>query len=539
MKRVLLSLALLISVATLPGGGFAQERGTITGQVLALDTQQPVWGVLIEIPALNLSTTTDERGRFLFASVPYGTQTVRASVLGYRQAEAQVTVGASPATLTLTLNPDPLLLDELVVTGYGTERRANVAGAVSSLKTEAVAELPITSVNQALQGRLAGVQINQNSGTPGGATTIRVRGSSSISGGNDPLWVVDGIPVNQGDYSRLGGFGGQNIDAISDLNPEEIESIEILKDASAAAIFGSRASNGVVLITTKRGTNQAPEIAFGGYYGIQNFWRTVKMLNAEQYIEVHNEGLDARYGPGVRDISRYVPYVPGTDTDWVDQVTDPAPMGNMEVSIRGGSERMRYFVSGSSLAQDGMVRSQGYHRLNGRINLDYNPTDKLALGTNVGLTRSVYDRAPADNNIYSPWANALADPPIQPVYNEDGSYYDVYYANPVAMIKERQAQERGVRILGNAFGEYTFLEGITGRVTFGVDNLTLRGQSYDSPISPSPSAGSGGSARATGSFVTKLTYEGRVNYDRTFGGGMRSPVWLGPATRTTSTRVCR
>jgi TonB-linked SusC/RagA family outer membrane protein len=516
MKRLFLMLAVLAAIAGAPGGGSAQQTGAVTGQVIASDTQQPVWAVMLEIPALRLSTMSNERGRFLFPSVPYGTYTIRATAMGYKQAEAQVTVAAGTAVVSLSLGPDPLLLDELVVTGYGTERRANVAGAVSSLRTVGIEELPITSVNQALQGRMAGVQINQNSGTPGGATTIRVRGSSSISGGNDPLWVVDGIPVNQGDYSRLGGFGGQGIDAISDINPDEIESIEILKDASAAAIFGSRASNGVVLITTKRGSAQAPEINFGAYYGRQNFWRTIGLLNGEQYIEVHNEGLDARYGVGVRDISRYVPYVPGTNTDWVAAVTDPAPMASMEASIRGGTDALRYYVSGSSLIQDGMVSSQGYRRLNGRINLDYNPRNRLTLGTSVGLTRSIYDRAAADNNIYSPWANALADPPIQPIYNEDGSYYDVYYANPVAMIKERQAQERGIRILGNAFGEYSFFEGITGRVTFGVDNLSLRGESYDSPISPSPAAGSGGSARATGSFVNKLTYEARVNFARTF-----------------------
>jgi len=516
MKRLLLALALLVAMFAAPGGSSAQERGSVTGQVIASDTQQPVWGVLIEIPSLNMNTITDERGRFLFASVPYGQITIRASVLGYRVAEQSATVGSTPATLAITLEPDPLLLDELVVTGYGTERRANVAGAVSSIKTEALEELPITSVNQAIQGRLAGVQINQNSGTPGGATTIRVRGSSSISGGNDPLWVVDGIPVNQGDYSRLGGFGGQGIDALSDLNPNEIESIEILKDASAAAIYGSRASNGVVLITTKRGGDQAPEINLGAYYGVQDFWRTVDMLNADQYTEVYNEGLAARYGEGTYDVWDLFGGPPGTNTNWVDEVTRVAPMANAEASIRGGGDRIRYYVSGSSLTQDGVVASQGYRRLNGRLNLDYNPTDRLSLGTNVALTRSIYDRAPADNNIYSPWANSLADPPISPVYNEDGTYFDVLYANPVAMLKEREAQERGIRILGNAFAEYTFMEGITGRVTFGMDNLSLRGRAYDSPVSPSPAAGSGGSADATASYVNKLTYEGRVNFARNF-----------------------
>lgn len=518
MRRLLLSLAVLAFLAALPGTGLAQERGSVTGQVLATDTQQPVWGVLVEIPALRLATMTDERGRFLLQSVPYGTHTVRVSVLGYRQATADVTVGAAAATLTVSLEPDPLLLDELVVTGYGTERRANVAGAVSSLRAETVREISATSVNQVLQGRLAGVQINQNSGTPGGATTVRIRGSSSISGGNDPLYVIDGVPLNQGNFSRLGvAFGGQSIDALSDLNANEIESIEILKDASAAAIFGSRASNGVVLITTRRGTSQRPEISFGSYYGTQDLWRKVDLLNADQYFEIYNEGCRARYSITYDCVDytgdSWIPSAPGADTDWVDEVTKPAPMGSVDASVRGGSERVRYYVAGSSLVQDGVVAGQGYRRLNGRINLDYDPLNRLSLGTNVALTRSVYDRARSDNNIYSPWANALANPPIQPIYTDDGGWFETLYANPVGMMNEAEAQERGIRILGNLFAAYTFAEGLTGRVSFGLDNLTLRSRSFDSPAF-GPWSGQGGAADAASSFVNKLTYEARVNFDR-------------------------
>jgi TonB-dependent starch-binding outer membrane protein SusC len=518
MRRLLLSLAVLACLASHPATALGQERGNVTGQVTATDTQQPLWGVLIEIPAVRVATMTDERGRFLLQNVPYGTYTVRASVLGYRQATADVTVGAAAATLTLSLDPDPLLLDELVVTGYGTERRANVAGAVSSLRAETVREISATSVNQILQGRLAGVQINQNSGTPGGAATVRVRGSSSISGGNDPLYVIDGVPMNQGNFSRLGmGFGGQSIDAIGDLNANEIESIEILKDASAAAIFGSRASNGVVLITTKRGTSQRPEINFGSYWGTQNFWRMVDLLDADQYMEIYNEGCQARYGVGncVIDYSEdsWVPSAPGANTNWVDEVTNPASMGSVDASVRGGTERVRYYVSGSSLVQEGVVAAQGYRRLNGRINLDYDPLDRLSLGTNVSLTRSVYDRASADNSIYSPWANSLANPPIQPIYTDDGEWFETLYANPVALLDAAEAQERGIRILGNAFAAYAFAEGITGRVSFGLDNLTLRSRSYDAPTYGLYSS-VGGSANAASSFVNKLTYEARVNFDR-------------------------
>jgi TonB-dependent starch-binding outer membrane protein SusC len=523
MSRLRWLFAVLLGIAVLPAAVVAQERGTVTGQVVAAATQQPLAGVQITIPGLNLSGMTDERGRFLIQNVPYGTHTVRASLIAYRDAAEQVTVGATTQPVVLTMEADPLRLHELVVVGYGTERRANVAGAVSTLRAETVRDLSSTSVNQVLQGRLAGVQVNQNSGTPGGAITVRVRGSSSISGGNDPLYVIDGVPMNQGNFSRLGvAFGGQGIDAISDLNPNDIESIEILKDASAAAIYGSRASNGVVLITTRRGAAVRPEVNFGSYYGTQSLWRKVQMLNASQYMEIYNEGCRARYGITYDCVEysedSWIPVGPaGTDVDWVDQVIRSAPIANMDASVRGGSDRVRYFVAGSSLMQDGMIAAQGYRRLNGRINLDYDPFDRVSVGTNVALTRSIYDRARSDNNIYSPWANALANPPVQAIRTEDGGWFETLYANPVGMMNEAEAQERGIRILGNVFGTYTFAEGITGRVSVGLDNLTLRSRSFDSPTF-GPWSGQGGAADAASSFVNKLTYEGTLNFARTLAG---------------------
>jgi TonB-dependent starch-binding outer membrane protein SusC len=523
MSRLRRTCAVLLSIVVLPASAAAQQTGALTGQVVAEGTQQPLAGVQVTISALNLSGMTDERGRFLLPNVPFGTHALRASLIGYRQATTEVTVGATTQPVVITLDHDPLRLDELVVVGYGTERRAHVAGAVSSLRVETVRDLSTSSINQALQGRLTGVQVHQNSGTPGGAITVRVRGSSSISGGNDPLYVIDGVPMNQGNFSRLGvAFGGQSIDAISDLNPNDIESIEILKDASAAAIYGSRASNGVVLITTRRGAAMRPEINFGTYWGQQSLWRKVEMLNATQYMEIYNEGCRARYGI-TYDCVEYTPdsWIPtgpaGTNVDWVDEVASSAPMANMEASVRGGTDRVRYFVAGSSLMQDGMIAAQGYRRLGGRINLDYQPLDRLTLGTNVALTRSIYDRARSDNNIYSPWANALANPPVQAIRTEDGGWFETLYANPVGMVEEAEAQERGVRILGNVFGVYTLTDGVTGRVSVGLDNLTLRSRSFDSPTF-GPWSGQGGAADAASSFVNKTTYEGTLNFARLFAG---------------------
>jgi TonB-linked SusC/RagA family outer membrane protein len=532
---------LFLGVLLLPGRTSAQERSRITGQVVAEGTNQPLPGVRVAIAALNMSTVSDQAGRFVLVNVPQGSHTLRATRIGYKPVARAVSVGAEAVTVTIEMAGDPLRLDELVVTGYGEQRRGDVAGAISSLRPdETVGEVPATDVNQLLQARLPGVLVVQNSGVPGSAITVRVRGSSSVSAGNEPLYVIDGVPVTQGDPSALNlGFGGQVTDAISDLSGMEIERIEVLKDASASAIYGSRASNGVVLITTKRGTAARTEFTVGGYYGTQKEWRRLDMLNAEQYLDIYNEGFNTRWGPaalcgcqpvgdppyddwfGYREPGRsyYQPGgPPGTDTDWLAQVLRRAPITSLEGSVRGGTDRARYYVSGSSVVQEGIIRSMGYRRLNGRLNLDYQPFERLTLGTNISLARRVTERAVADNSIYSPWSNGMAIPPIEPVFDSTGAYYETFYANPVAVDREREAFERGTRTLANAFAKYSLVEGVTARVSYGLDQLTTSSRAWDSPTwgfwEPS-----GGRAQAGAYFVTKVVYEGTVNFNRALRPG--------------------
>ena len=530
MQRLRSWLVLAVAFALLPASLHAQERASVTGTVTAGTSGQPLSGAQVAIPATNSRTVTDENGRFTLTNVPRGTQTLRVTRLGFRPVSREVTVGAGGASIAIAMESDPLRLEEMVVTGYGEERRRNITGAIGSLRLEeTVRDVPLTSVQQALQGRVAGVQVVQNAGNPGNAITVRVRGSSSISGGNDPLYVIDGVPMTQGNQQALNiGFGGQGIDAISDLNPSEIERIEVLKDASAAAIYGSRASNGVVLITTKRGQAARPEISFGSYYGSQKDWKRLDMLNSEQYMTIYNEGVTARFGPASAagfdewycydnvglDCETMVPA--GTDTDWLGQVMERAPITSLEGSVRGGTERVRYYVAGSQLTQEGIIRAMGYEKLNGRVNLDYVPMEKLTLGTNVSLGRSVTDRHSTDNTIYSAWANAMANPPIQPVYNPDGTYYETLYANPVAMNRETESEERAIRILGNAFAQYSLLDGVTARVSAGLDQLTMHGRRYDSPTY-GPWATSGGRGQVGNNYVTKNSYEGTLNFNRFVG----------------------
>lgn len=521
-------LAVFLGVALIPAGAVAQERGSITGQLLDQSTGQPLVNAQVTVVGTRLGTLSNQQGRFLIAGVEAGTYTIEVALLGYKQARREVTVGAGAAVVNIEMEVDILRLDELVVVGYGVEKRRNVTGAVGSLRPETVRELPSPAVEQVLQGRISGVQVSQNSGVPGSAISVRVRGSSSISAGNQPLYVVDGVPMTQGNFSGINStFGGQGVDALGDLNPNEIESIEVLKDASAAAIYGSRASNGVVLITTKRGgAQERADIQFNAYYGTQRDWKRVEFLNTDQYIEVYNEAFRNAgehpnfFGYKGTTPESGVPYEveiePGAYTNWLDQVMRSAPVSSMTGSIAGGTDRARYYVSGSHFSQDGIVQGYGYERLNGRLNLDYTATDRLSLGTNVALTRSVTQRTRGDNTIYGPFANAIANPPYQTVFNPDGSYTETDYANPVGLARENAAEERGVRILGNAFARYTLLPWLSARASVGLDQLALRSRLYDSPV-VGIGAGSNGSGTAADAFVNKATYEGTVDWLRDLG----------------------
>lgn len=515
-------VAALVAATLVPGRAIAQETGTIMGVVTSQETQQPVQGAQIRVVGTTIGTLTNAQGRFMITNVPYGEQSVQVIFIGYRQVTEEVTVGATPAEVTIQLETDVLGLDELVVVGYGVERRRAVTGAVGSMRSTAIEDLPTPSIDNALQGRLAGVQVSQNSGNPGSAISVRVRGSSSISAGNQPLYVVDGLPLTQGNFSLLDDlYGGQGIDALADLNPDEIESIEVLKDASAAAIYGSRASNGVVLITTRRGLADRAEVSLNTYYGSQAAWRQLPMLNTAQYMEVYREGLAAGGLEGaigcIGEDAWYWEVDCSVNTNWQDQVLRSAPISNVDGSIRGGTDRVRYYVSGSSFNQEGIVRGFGYERLAGRVNLDYTPFDRLTVGTNISLTQAATQRHRGDNTIFGPFANAIANPPFEAPYDSAGEYSLTWYANPVALSLESGGEEKSIRILGNTFATYQLLPWLTGRVSAGVDQYTLRSRYYDSPV-VGPYTGSGGAGWAGNSYATKGTFEGTLNYNHIFGG---------------------
>lgn len=537
MKTLRTLLAVALTLAFAPAAALAQGS-TIRGTVTEQGSGQPLQGVSVSVVGTNRTVVTNQQGRFALNNVPAGQRTVRAARIGFAASTRTVTVGAEPVDVNFTLLPDVLGLDELVVVGYGqTERRNAGGGAIASIRPEeVVASAPTPTIENVLQGRVAGVQVTQNSGVPGSAISVRVRGASSITAGNDPLYVIDGVPLIQGDLSLLGVGQTQGIDALADLNPNEIASIEVLKDASAAAIYGSRASNGVVLITTKRGrAAERPEVRIQTYYGTQRAWRRPEFLNSAQFLEVQNEALvndlggayanyygttgdeipscdDAASGP-----CNSVEFQGGVDTDWIDEVLSPAPMSNLFGSMAGGNERARYYVSGTRFLQEGIVSGYAFERLNGRVNLDFSASDQLTLGTSVALTRSVTDRARGDNTIYGPFANAIASAPVDPVYDETGEFNlaTLSYENPVALNELNRAEERSFHVLGNLFADYQINDWLSSRVNLGLDQYILRGYLYDSPLI-SPGRASNGAGEVGNSYASKILAEATLSFQRDF-----------------------
>ncbi|MBW3630642.1 MAG: TonB-dependent receptor [Gemmatimonadetes bacterium] len=537
MTRLRVLIAVVLALALAPVAAVAQA-GTVRGRVVEQGSNNPLQGVSVSVVGGSQTVVTNQEGRFVLTNVPVGARTLRAARIGYGAQTRSVTVGAEPVEVNFSLGTDVLGLDEIVVIGYGqVERRRAGGGAISSIRPEEVTQSTTTaSVENVLQGRVSGVQVQQNSGVPGSAISVRVRGASSISAGNEPLYVIDGVPAIQGDFSLLNIGQTQSISALSSLNPSEIESIEVLKDASAAAIYGSRASNGVVLVTTKRGrAGSRPDIRVQSYVGTQSAWRQPAFLNAQQYVEVQNEAIfndykienfygfdndalpscDAVIGDAPCNVQEFEG---GVDTDWIDEILRPAAISNVFASVSGGSERARYYVSGARFNQGGIVGSYGFERMNGRMNLDYTASDRLVLGTSVGLTRGVIDRTRGDNTIYGPFANAIASAPTDRVFMDDGSYNLAtrYYENPVALDRENRAEERSVHILGNAFADYRLMEGVSARLNTGLDMYSLRGYMYESALVGAAKA-SGGSGEVGNSYVTKVLLEGTVNFQREFG----------------------
>ncbi len=467
----------------------------VTGKVTSSEDGSPLPGVSITIKGTTKGTSTDEKGTYKIA-VP-ANSTLQASFIGFTDAEQVV---GNRSVVDFTLTSDVKSLNEVVVTGYGSQIKRDLTGNIVKIKSSEIQDMPVTTFEQSIQGKAAGVQINQGTGKLAQGIQVRVRGQSSVSASNEPLYVLDGIPLTQGDLSSNGG----DTNPLVDINPQDIESIEILKDASAGAIYGARAANGVVLITTKRGKSGATKITFGMQYGKSKPTNILKFLNTKQYMDFYRiaaANSDAIDGYDVKDPDSYTAYMEsffetqslGTlgkanqaDTDWGSLAFQNAPSKQYDLNLSGGSDKTTFFISGQLLDQTGILLGNAFNRYTGRMNLNHKVSERLNIGMNMSVARSLNERVSGDRQFDNP-LQLVALPPMTPATDPTtglptgtppGDISIPVYYNGMINIGNAYYNTTVHRNISSVYGEYTLLKGLRFRTEFALDLLNQQEEQY-------------------------------------------------------------
>ena len=462
--------ALALFCTTVLSAQMLDIRGIVTD-----DAGEPLAGVTIRVVnSTERGASTDAYGSYTIKAMPGE----RLSFAYTGHLDQTVTVPADGSRVDVKLSPSAIL-GEVVVVGYGTQKRSDLTGAVSSVNEEQLKSSVVTNLDQALQGRVAGVQVTQNSGQPGGAASIRIRGANSITGSSEPLYVIDGIPF-QGDgvtvagFDWAGGANGQNrVNPLSTINPNDIVSIEVLKDASASAIYGARAANGVVLITTKRGKKGESKISYNGYYGSQSLPNKLKMMDLQQYADYQ---LQISNDLGLQPNQRYLdPSLLGAGTDWQNEIFQTAGMHSHQLSVSGGTDKTSYAVSGGFFQQDGIVIGSNFDRYTARVSLDNQVKNWFKVGGSLAYAKT-NEKITLNDGGDGVIMQALLSQPDIAVRDLSGNYAgpDVQFTsatyNPVAAALQRNNTFERQRLMGSVFGDVSLLKGLTFRSEVGFDD---------------------------------------------------------------------
>ena len=490
MKKHLLTILLLCTCIAF---GFAQNR-VITGKVTDQKDGSPLPGVSVTVKGVaGLGTQTDINGGYKL-SVPANAKGLVFNFLGYLPREIAINGAAVNAQLTT----DSKVLNEVVVVGYGTQSKRSLTGSVSKIKGGDIENIPVPSLESAIQGRSPGVYIQAQNGKLGQGIQVRVRGASSVSAGSQPLYVVDGLPITVNDFSS----NGASTNPLVDLNQNDIESIDILKDASAAAIYGSRASNGVVLVTTKKGKAGSTKITYNQYYGFSKPTREREFLNSKEYLKLVQS---AAVAGGLEDYakSRLTRYAAGNanyantnvNTNWQDQITQHAPVQNYNLVFSGGTEKTKFYISGTYNDQKGWILKNKINQYSLRTNIENQATNWLTVGANLSVSRTQNHRLDNDNAFSTP-EQIVALSPITPVIDPrtgllsgqldpatglPNSNFPVYF-NPLLNSENSYFITTDYRNLGNVFGEIKILPSLTFRSEVGVDILNSSEDNYSGSL---------------------------------------------------------
>jgi TonB-dependent starch-binding outer membrane protein SusC len=552
LRAVAVSAVLLVPAQAAAQAG----AGTVTGTVVDAQGARPLSDVSVSVAGTDRRTVTGADGRFTLTQVPAGTRTVRATRLGYAAAEQAVTVAEGAiATVSLRLAQSAVALGEIVAIGYGEQERRNVTGAVSSISTEVLERTPVASIDQLLQGTAAGVQVTQASSAPGGGISIRVRGAGSISGSSEPLYVIDGFPIeNDADASNPGNGGRETASVASNplaaLNPQDIESVEVLKDASATAIYGARGANGVVIITTKRGRVGRPQLSFDVFTGTQSVANRYELLDSRQLAIAINEasveqGQQPIFGQAFIDTL-------GAGTDWQDQIFRDAPIRSIQASVSGGSggeNVTRYAVSGGYFDQEGVVRGSDFTRFSLRANVEQGIGSRWKFGTNLSASRVSTSFIPTDgesNRRAGAVGAAIQAYPFLPAQLPDGRYpyqgrdlamvgvpggLAADLVNPLSLAEEVTDELGDTRLLGNAYGELQLFSGLRARVALGADYASRFRDTYY-PRATRRGEESGGEALRGRAEILSYLNENTLNYEGGFGDAHQFTLLAGYTWQT-------
>lgn len=466
-------------LATFVVMGIAYAQTSVKGKVTDANGET-LPGVSVYIKGTSTGTTTDGDGLFQI-NIPAGSENgvLVFSFIGYLTQEISLT---NRTDFSITMQEDAAMLGEVVVTGYTSQEKLKVTGAIATVTTEELNKLPVPTIDQALQGRAAGVVVSQNTGAPGEGVSIRIRGVGSINSGNSPLYIVDGIPTQD----------------ITSFSMQDVADISILKDASATAMYGSRATNGVVIIITKSGQQGGAKIQFDTQIGVQQPTRLIKMANTAQYVDLYNEAatIDNANAPSSvfwRPLITEAQAATFSDTDHVDAILQNGVLQTHTLSISGGDEKTRYFISGNYFNQEGIIKSSDYTRLTGRVNVDSQVKKWLKVGTNLNISQSNTNLIGssgdgAGGNGGSVVRYAFFRNPAMPVYDENGDYLDYYpqYAvqlgdgyNPVGMLAYNQNELEQNRIFGKFFVELDLAKNLKLTSNIGADVITENQRRFD------------------------------------------------------------
>ncbi|WP_179412252.1 SusC/RagA family TonB-linked outer membrane protein [Mucilaginibacter sp. E4BP6] len=539
-KHILNKFSKVLLFLIIPFSAFAQQKDVavinsrIEGTVIDSATKQPIAGVTLRIKNVTHEVTTGSNGHFIFITgqkLPY---TLVVSFIGYKTKE--VVANGSPVNIQLAENIAQL--NDVVIVGYGTQKKSDLTGAIGAVPKNLLSQ-PVVSVDNLLQGAVSGVAVTQNSGQPGSTATIRVRGGNSISFGNAPLYVIDGFIIyNDNDYTNVGS-NGTSVNALATINPSDIESIEVLKDASATAIYGSHGANGVVIITTKKGKKGTNNVNFSSYIGDQTIAKKLDLLNASQWGSLVND-INVSDGVAQTYTSSQLAAL-GTGSNWQNAVLRNAPEYNGELSISGGDEKSRYLISGNYFDQEGTILNTGFKRYSARVNYEKNVTDKFKISTNVFGSQSIENKlvgSAYDSNQFSnAFATLLLTSPASPITNANGSYYtnSPYIATPTNPVQDITATTNTTtltRVLGNVAGEYKFIPDLTLKVTAGVDIINTV-QDYYAPSNTSGGYADQGFAQIGNGNELSWLNENTLTYDHAFNNTNFLNILAGYTTQYT------